>query len=148
MIRSKPNALEDASLEELYTEVLGPNEIDDVLVEFDDGDGTAFDVEFVDFDHHRGFNVCGPLPEHTDGLYLAQAVDLSAVDSGDAFVTFESNTDDPATAVSQLEEIATAMDVSREDITRAKRRQITTGFWNELAGKVADRLGIGPKERA
>ena len=148
MLRSKPNALEDASLEELYAEVLGPNEIDDVLVEFDDGDGTAFDVEFVDFEDFRGFNVCGPLPAHTTGLELAQRVDLPATDADDVYVVFESDVDDSAVAVSQLEEIGKAMGVSRDDIQRAKRRQIESGFWNELAGKVMKRLGIEPKERA
>jgi len=145
MLRNKPNALEDATLEELYAEVLGPNEIDDVLVKFDDGDGTSFDVEFVDFEDLRGFNVAGPLPAHTEGVELAQAVDLTAVDAGDAYVLFETDVDDPTVAVSQLGEIAAAMDTSRADIQRAKRRQIETGFWNELAGKVMDRLGVGPR---
>lgn len=147
MFRSKPNALADASLEELYAEVLGPNEIDDVLVAFDDGNGTAFDVEFVDFEDFRGFNVSGPLPEHTDGIELAQRVDLPATDADEVFVVFETDTDDPTTAVSQLETIATAMHVSRNDIQRAKRRQIETGFWNELAGTLMDRLRIGPDKR-
>lgn len=145
MFRSKPNALADASLEDLYAEVLGPNEIDDVLVEFDDGDGTAFDVEFVDFDHLRGFNVSGPLPAHTDGVELAQRVSLTATDADEIYVVFETDTDDAATAVSQLEEIAAGIGASRDDIQRAKRLQIETGFTNELAGKVMKRLGIGPK---
>ena len=146
MLRSKPNALEDASLEELYAEVLGPNDTDDVLVEFDDGDGTAFDVEFVDFEDFRGFNVCGPLPAHTNGLELAQRVDLPATDADDVYVVFESDVDDSAVAVEQLEEIAVEMDVSRDDIQQATRRQIETGFWNKLTGAVMKRLKIGRHE--
>lgn len=145
MFRSKPNALADASLEELYAEVLGPNEIDDVLVKFDDGDETAFDVEFVDFEDMRGFNVAGPLPAHTDGVELAQRVDLTAVDAGDVYVLFETDADDPVTAVSQLEAIAAAMNVSRDDMQQAKRRQIETGPINRAAGWFMKRLPGGHK---
>ena len=140
----------NASVEELYAEVLGPNEIDDVLIEFDDGDGTAFSVEFVDFEDppFRGFNVAGPVPEHVDTDAVADAVSLEATDVHRDIVVFESDADDAATAVDELGEIATEIGVSVGDMRSAKRRQIETGFWNELAGKLMDRLGIGRKERA
>lgn len=147
MSTDKTNDLEGETTQELYADVLGPSEIDDVLIKFNDGNGTAFDVEFVDFENppFRGFNVAGPLPTSTHGDDIADAVDLEVTDSHRDFVALESDANDAGVAVEELKEIVTAVGVSMDDMKVAKRRQIETGFWNELAGKVMNRLGMGRK---
>lgn len=128
MFRSKPNALEDASLEALYAEVLGPNDTDDVMVLFDDGT-RSFSVEFADFSDRgfRGFNVAGPIPDEADVPTLVEGVDLHPTDIHTDFVVFETDTDDPAEAVGYLEQIADSMGVSMDDIDAARRRTIEMG---------------------
>lgn len=133
----------DASLTELYAEVLGPNEIDDVLVEIDAGEFT-FSVEFCDFERGRLFNVAS-MPVGTNyPEKLANALDLPVVDKGDIFVVFETDAATAEQAVSELEGIATTMGASAEDVTTKKRRQIETGAVNQAAMWMMDKLGIGP----
>ena len=122
--RHEPDQL-NASVEELYTEVLEPTEIDDVFIEFDDNDGTTFSVEFGDFEDQpfRGFKVSGLVPEHVDTDAVADAVSLEATDVRRDIVVFKSGADDAATAVDELGEIATEMGVSVGHMRSAKRRQ-------------------------
>lgn len=140
----------NASVEELYAEVLSDNEIDDVLITFDDGDGTEFSVEFVDFDDppFRGFNVAGPLPDDVHGLDVANAVDLDATDAKDDFVVLESDAETGREAADELAEIADAIGVFIVDMESATRRQIETGFGNQLAKKLMQMLGIGRPDRS
>ncbi|NHN50024.1 hypothetical protein G9464_20865 [Halostella sp. JP-L12] len=136
---------EDASLTELYAEVLGPEKTDDALTEFDTGEFT-FSVEFVDFDHGRFFNVASlPLSSDWPDL-LSEEVALDVADQGDIYIVFETNAESPEQAIDELSEIASLAGASTDDITTKKRRRIETGPINRAAGWIMDKLGMSPPE--
>lgn len=112
---------EDASLTELYAEVLGPEKTDNVMITFDAGEFT-FTVEFANFDHGKFFNVAS-MPTGTNyPEKLADEVDREITDVGDIYVEFKTDTDDAGVAIDELLQIASAMDVSTEAIAEKKRR--------------------------